>query len=37
MSTSPLELLEHIRDEAEFLRTSLSGVSAEEFARNAVL
>jgi hypothetical protein len=37
MSTSPRKLLEHIRDEAEFLHTSMSGVSADEFARNAVL
>jgi len=37
MSTSPSDLLGHIRDEAEFLRSSISGVSAEEFAGNAVL
>jgi uncharacterized protein with HEPN domain len=37
MSTLPSDLLGHIRDEAEFLRSSISGVSAEEFARNAVL
>jgi uncharacterized protein with HEPN domain len=37
MSTSPSDLLGHIRDEAEFLRSAISGVSAEEFARNAVL
>jgi uncharacterized protein with HEPN domain len=37
MSTSPSDLLGHIRDEAEFLRSSISGVSAEEFARNPVL
>jgi len=37
MSTSPSDLLGHIRDEAEFLRDSISGVSAEEFARNAIL
>lgn len=37
MSTSPSDLLGHIKDEAEFLRTSISGVSSEEFARNAVL
>jgi uncharacterized protein with HEPN domain len=37
MSTSPSDLLGHIRDEAEFLRSSISGVSAEEFASFAVL
>ena len=37
MSTSPSDLLGHIKDEAEFLRISISGVSAEEFARSAVL
>jgi uncharacterized protein with HEPN domain len=37
MSTSPSDLLGHIRDEAEFLRSSIAGVSAEEFARNAIL
>jgi uncharacterized protein with HEPN domain len=37
MSTSPSDLLRHIRDEAEFLRKSIAGVSADEFARNDVL
>lgn len=37
MSTSPSDLLGHIRDDAEFLRGSIAGVSAEEFVKNAVL
>ena len=37
MSTSPSDLLRHIRDEAEFLHRSIAGVSAEAFARNDIL
>lgn len=37
MSTSALNLLAHIRDEAEFLKRATANVSAEEFSRDEVL
>jgi uncharacterized protein with HEPN domain len=37
MSTSPVEILKHIREEAEFLTESTIGVSVEEFIGNSVL
>ena len=37
MSTSPNDILGHIRDEAVVLSESISGVSADDFARNEIL
>jgi uncharacterized protein with HEPN domain len=37
MSTSTLNLLSHIRDEAEFLRRATENISAEQFGRDEVL
>jgi uncharacterized protein with HEPN domain len=37
MSTSATNLLGHIKDEAEFLRKTMSAVSVEEFGRDEIL
>jgi uncharacterized protein with HEPN domain len=37
MSTSPVDLLAHIKEEASFLVSASSGVSEEDFGRDAVL
>ena len=37
MSISPVEILRHIREEANFLSESTSGISVDEFVENPVL
>jgi uncharacterized protein with HEPN domain len=37
MSTSPVEILRHIRDEAKFLKDSTVGITLDQFIENSVL